>query len=216
MASPDTTSKVFALVYTAFPSRKPNVSTPDKAAEFGLTLNLWSESYRDVPDQRLMAAAARFVRETSKLYPDDNPFAMILAMATPPNELAQTTAGDCMGLIDEAVSRFGMYRDDEAVKWIREKSELAAAAVERVGFRNYCASETPDVVRGQLRMVFETEKKRAVEIGHVVTSDQLKRDGITQAVLAGPNLTSNPPRSCLRLRSPASQGKIPAARLHPV
>lgn len=185
MATPQTVKSVFGLVFVKFPGRRPDVSTPERKAEFELFFNLWVESYRDIPDQRLMTSAARFMRETTKLYPDDDPFAMIHQLALPPSEIEQTTVGDCLDLIDEAVSRFGMYREADALTWLRSKSDLATAAIERIGFRAYCTSEAVDVIRGQLRMVFEVEKKRAVSLGRVVTSDQIKTDGVAQA-LTGP------------------------------
>lgn len=80
------------------------------------------------------------------------------------------TEGDAVELAFEAASRFGRYKEAEAMAWICEKSKLVAAAVQRLGFLELCNSTQPDVVRGQLRAIFAAEKSRAVETGVVCDS----------------------------------------------
>lgn len=87
------------------------------------------------------------------------------------------TEGDAVELAFEAASRFGRYKEKEAMAWIREKSKLVAAAVQRLGFLELCNSTQPDVIRGQLRAIFATEKSRAVETGVVVDSATQLDDG---------------------------------------
>ena len=80
------------------------------------------------------------------------------------------TEGDAVELAFEAASRFGRYKEAEAMAWIREKSKLVAAAVQRLGFLELCNSAQPDVIRGQLRAIFAAEKSRAIEAGVVCDS----------------------------------------------
>lgn len=162
MATHETISNAFALVFFKFPGRKP----ADKK-EFDLAFGIWSKIYAPIPDDRLNLAVTRFVAETKKLFPDDCPFAMIREMAQP--SLTETI-GDCLELLDEAVSRFGMYRESEALAWLEGKSPLVTASVRRIGFINYCMSEEPDVIRGQIRAVFEAEKGRSKTVGGVLPS----------------------------------------------
>ena len=94
------------------------------------------------------------------------------------------TEGDAVELAFEAASRFGRYKEAEAMAWIREKSKLVAAAVQRIGFLELCNSAQPDVIRGQLRAIFAAEKSRAIEAGVVCDSatssltERLKRIAI--------------------------------------
>lgn len=80
------------------------------------------------------------------------------------------TEGDAVELAFEAASRFGRYKEKEAMAWIREKSKLVAAAVQRIGFLELCDSVQPDVIRGQLRAIFAAEKSRAIDTGVVIDS----------------------------------------------
>ena len=179
MASSETVRKMFAAVWMKFPSRR--LKSVD---EVSLATSLWGAILKDVPDADVMQAVQRFMSEVAKLYPDDDPFAMIKSWACPkPEELM--TSGDCQAIVMEAVSQFGYPREVEALAWIRSKSKLAYAAISRIGFREFCLSEEPDVTRGQLRMVFETEKKRADEIGWIV-EDVAQIEAGEPKRLAGP------------------------------
>lgn len=160
MASESTVRKVFGGVYFKYPSRRPTIRE-----EFDAGLAMWIEFYKPVPDAVLMDACARFCRETVKLFPDDCPFARILAMA---GEGVQETQGDVIELANEAVSRFGSYREDEALSWLESKSPLIASVVRRFGFREYCLSTSADVTRGQLRALFQEERERARTTGEIV------------------------------------------------
>ena len=93
------------------------------------------------------------------------------------------TEGDAVELAFEAASRFGRYKEAEAMAWIREKSKLVAAAVQRLGFLELCNSAQPDVVRGQLRAIFAAEKSRAIEAGAVCDSATQLDDGINKKLL---------------------------------
>lgn len=93
------------------------------------------------------------------------------------------TEGDAVELAFEAASRFGRYKEAEAMAWIRERSKLVAAAVQRIGFLELCDSAQPDVIRGQLRAIFAAEKSRAIDTGVVVDSATQLEDGTDKRLL---------------------------------
>jgi hypothetical protein len=93
------------------------------------------------------------------------------------------TEGDAVELAFEAASRFGRYKEKEAMAWIRDKSKLVAAAVQRIGFLEICDSAQPDVIRGQLRAIFAAEKSRAIDTGVVVDSATQLDDGVNKRLL---------------------------------
>jgi hypothetical protein len=175
MATVDTVKKMFAMVFFKFPSRRPHTKEEGEIA-----LKAWCKIYNRLPDDALIQAAERFYAETTKLYPDDDPFAMINRIANP---TFTETEGDAVELAFEAASRFGRYKEKEAMAWIREKSKLVAAAVQRIGFLELCDSIQPDVIRGQLRAIFASEKSRAIEAGVVCDSATQLDDGINKKLL---------------------------------
>ncbi len=93
------------------------------------------------------------------------------------------TEGDAVEMAFEAASRFGRYKEAEAMAWIRDKSKLVAAAVQRLGFLELCNSAQPDVIRGQLRAIFAAEKSRAIDTGVVVDSATQLDDGVNKKLL---------------------------------
>jgi hypothetical protein len=178
MANIDTVKKVFGGVYFKFPSRRPTVRE-----EFDTGLRMWAGFYADVPDQVLLDAAARFCRTTTKLFPDDCPFAKILEMTG--EGVGTETVGDINELAQEAVSRFGRYREDEAFLWLESRSPIAAAAIRRFGFQEYCNSENPEVVRGQLKEFYKEERTRAKTLGAVLDTAKRLEAGKAAKELTG-------------------------------
>jgi hypothetical protein len=183
MATQDAVRKVFALIFFKFPGRRPPTESDVK-----LAMQIWAEIYKHISDAELMAAASRFIAETTKIYPDDDPFAMIRELARP---ILPETEGDCVELAFEAASTFGYLRERDALDWLKTRSPLIAAAVQRVGFLEICRSESPDVIRGQIRAIFKSEKDRAKLHGGVVESakdligglpDSEKLIGLTQKI----------------------------------
>ena len=175
MATVETVKRIFAMVFFKFPSRRPHTKEEGEIA-----LKAWCKIYNRLPDDVLMQAAERFYSETTKLYPDDDPFAMINRIANP---TFTETEGDAVELAFEAASKFGRYKEAEAMAWIRGKSKLVAAAVQRLGFLELCDSVQPDVIRGQLRAIFTAEKSRAKETGVVCDSATQLDDGINKKLL---------------------------------
>ena len=140
----------------------------------------WFRMLHDISDEDLLNAVTRFITENTKLYPGDNFIAIIRQIAKP---AFIETEGDAVELAFEAASMFGRYKEAEAMAWIRSKSKLVAAAVQRLGFLELCDSTQPDVIRGQLRAIFAAEKSRAKEIGAVCDSATQLDDGINKKLL---------------------------------
>lgn len=168
-----------SILFAAFPDRSPGGSSDDRKAIFGM----WDAAFGDFTDAAFRATVTRFILETPKLFPGDNPIAMIRRMGKP--DFIETT-GDCVELLNEAVSEFGSYRETAAMKWIEARSPLIAAAVKRFGFREYCMAENAEVARGQIRAIFEAEKLRAKELGGIVQSAARLEGGKTPAMLGKP------------------------------
>ena len=59
--------------------------------------------------------------------------------------------------VQKAIRYFGSYRVDEALESL---SPLARKATERIGFKNMCMSENPEVSRANFRMVYEQLAER--------------------------------------------------------
>ena len=175
MATAEEVKRIFAMVFFKFPGRRPRTKEEGEIA-----MKSWCKIYEHIPGRLLLQAAERFYAETTKLYPDDDPFAIIKRMADP---IYAETEGDAVELAFEAASKFGRYKEAEAMAWIREKSKLVAASVQRLGFLELCNSSQPDVIRGQLRAIFAAEKSRAIEAGVVCDSATQLDDGINKKLL---------------------------------
>lgn len=171
MASRESVRKMAGIVWIKFQTTRPK--TPE---EMALIQGMWEEILAGVPDAELMAATRRFVAETPKLFPGDDPFAMIFALTKP---RAQETQGDFLELAIEAVGKFGWMREDEAMRWLEGRSPLVAATVRRFGYRQLCETPTEDLgtIRGQMRAVFGEERDRANRIGGVMPSAQALDQG---------------------------------------
>lgn len=151
-----------SILFASHPQLEPK---QDK----NFVLKAWRAMFQDMSEQDFLNAITRFVMETPKLYPGDNWVAQVRQLAKP---TLPETEGDCIELAFEAVSQFGYMREPEAMNWIETKSPLIAACVQRIGFQMICKSEEPDVIRGQLRATFKTEKERSKQFSGVVSTAQ--------------------------------------------
>ncbi len=153
-------SKMLAVVLSVHPQLKPK-------DDVKFVLDMWYRMFQDIPDKSLLDAASRFVMEHPKLYPGDNFVAMIRQMAKP--QMIETK-GDCIELAFAMVEKYGYMRDADAMKELKDRSPLVAAAVQRIAFLELCRPENSEVIRGQLRAIFDDEKARAVQLGGIVES----------------------------------------------
>jgi hypothetical protein len=170
LLSNDGFKKALAILFSAFRHLEP-------AENKDFIYKAWFRMLQDIPDCALLDAVTRFVTENKKLYPGDNFIAMLRELAIP---TLQETEGDAIELAFEAVRKFGYMQEHEALQWLDSKSPLISAVVRRIGYRDICMSEEPDVVRGQIRAVFKSEKERAVRVGGVVESALQLNNGIVK------------------------------------
>lgn len=152
--------KALAIVFSVHPQLEPKENK-----EF--IYKAWYRMLQDISDKSLLDAASRFVMEHPKLYPGDNFVAMIRQMAKP--QMIETK-GDCIELAFAMVQKYGYIREADAMKELKERSPLVAAAVQRIGFLELCRAENSEVIRGQLRAIFDDEKARSVQLGGIVES----------------------------------------------
>lgn len=156
----DAFRKGLAVLYSTHPQLEPR-----KEKEF--VLKAWCAMFKDLTEKQFLDAVAKFVMEVPKLYPGDNWIAMVRQIAKP---TLPETEGDCVELAFDAVREFGYMNEDKAIQWLEAKSPLIAACVRRIGYREICMSEEPDVLRGQLRAIFKAEKERSKQFGGVVST----------------------------------------------
>lgn len=189
MLTNDGFKKALAIVFSVHPQLEP-------CGDKDFIYKAWYRMLHDIDDATLLDAAVRFGTETPDLYPGSNFIAKIRLIAKPS---LQETEGDAIELAFQAVRDFGYMREKAAMEWLKSKSPLVAAAVRRIGFLEICRSEEPDVIRGQLRGIFKSEKDRAQTAGGIVeTASDLKNGlpdnsrliGLTQRI--GKTLKSLP------------------------
>lgn len=161
--------KMLAILYSVHPQLEP------KKATRNFVYQAWFKMLSDIPDEKIMGAAYRFITEIPEIYPGCSFIAHIRQLANP--QLTETE-GDCIQLAFDAVREFGYMRESDAMEWIKERSDLVASVVKRIGFRELCMCETPDVIRGQMRSLFKSEKERAIKHGVVVASSADLKNGL--------------------------------------
>lgn len=168
MLTNDGFKKALAIVFSVHQQLEPKENK-----EF--IYKAWYRMLQDISDGPLLDAAVRFVTETPKLFPGDSFIAMIRQIAIP---ILQETEGDVVELAFQAVRDFGYMRERDAMEWLKSKSPLIAASVRRIGYLELCRSEEPDVIRGQLRAIFKSEKDRSMQAGGIVESATHLNNGL--------------------------------------
>lgn len=140
---------IFKLLTVLFPQSAKNFEGADE-----LAINAWYELVKDLPKQLVVeaiksyAASNRFAPSIAELR------AEVLKAASPELMIGPDEA---WGMVRMAIRRYGYNRPQEALASLPGPVALCA---ERVGWREMCLSEEPDVVRGQFRRAFETQMGR--------------------------------------------------------
>ncbi len=119
-------------------------------------MELWYRELMDIPFELLTAALRAWVA-TEKWPPT------IAELRERSAELVQGKApdwGTAWKEVVAAIGRYGMARPEEALD---SMSPMTQAAVERIGWRDICLSETLDVIRAQFRQCYEIVSKREIE-----------------------------------------------------
>lgn len=167
MLTNDGFKKALAIILSVHPQLDPKESK-----EF--VYKAWYRMFQDISDKALLDAASRFVMEYPKLFPGDNFVAIIRQIVKP---MLSETEGDCIELTLESVSKFGYMREPEAMSWLQNRSPLIAACVRRIGYQEICRSENSDVLRGQIRAIFKSERERAIQAGGIIASAEQLESG---------------------------------------
>ena len=168
MASEKGFAQAMAVFFSAFPHRQPKGSPQ----EMSLVLAVWKKFFEKISDQALMDAVGRICTTYTELPFGANHIGLILEIGG--HELNETL-GDIFELCISAVQKFGRTREEEALQWVAEKSQIAAAVLRRYGFRGLCDMETKDlgIAKGQMRAIYEEEREREKKTGVVVPSAQM-------------------------------------------
>ena len=143
------TKKEFATFAMALKTYYPreNLLPNDKAME------LWFKQLQDIPYEVAEIGLQKWV-SLNKWSPS---IADIREMASSVSHGEQADWGDAWLEVQKAIRYFGSYRVEEALESL---SPLARKATERIGFKNMCMSENPEVSRANFRMVYEQLAER--------------------------------------------------------
>lgn len=121
-------------------------------------MELWYEELEDIPYEMACTVLHKWVA-MNKWSPS---IADIREMAA---EIFKKTPewGKAWEEVLQAISLYGSYRTLEALETL---SPLTRKATERIGFKNLCMSEKPEIDRANFRMIYENvvkeEKEKAI------------------------------------------------------
>lgn len=121
------------------------------------TAILWEKALSDISYDIAEKALIK-VLSTSKFFPTVADIRDATAQITQPRTL---DAMEAWGLIGEAIRKFGFYRQKEAMESLPSD---VADMVKRFTWRELCLSESPDTLRAQFRMAWDTHSKRKNEM----------------------------------------------------
>jgi hypothetical protein len=122
-----------------------------------MTAALWEKMLADIPYDIAEKALIK-VMATSKFFPTVAEIREAVADITTSR---LPTWSEAWNEVKRAIRNYGYYRPDEAMK---SMSPEVARVVHHIGWQEICASEEPDVVRGQFRMAWESQAKNAREM----------------------------------------------------
>jgi hypothetical protein len=119
------------------------------------TLDVYYDILQDLPCDVVMAAVKQVLAEQE-----------ISVMPTP-GKIRQTALrlmqpeapdwGVAWGMVAEAIRKYGYYRETEGLASLPEPVRTVAR---QIGWRELCACEEPEVVRGQFRRMYEAMQVR--------------------------------------------------------
>lgn len=127
-------------------------------------MELWFRQLQDIPYKVAEIGLNKWVA-TNKWSPS---IADIREVCSSVSEPDVPDWGDAWEEVINAISRFGMYRADDAVE---SMTPLTAQAVKRIGFVNICTSENPSADRANFRLIYEQlaqRKKADMQIPQVI------------------------------------------------
>lgn len=130
------------------------------------TAVLWEKALSDISYDVAEKALLK-VLSTSKFFPTIADLRDAATQITQPRTL---DAMEAWGLINEAIRKFGYYRQAEAVDFLPNE---VAEMVKRFTWRELCLSENVETLRAQFRMAWETQSKRRNELKALPTEIRL-------------------------------------------
>ncbi len=142
-------TKLVAFALANFPNMQEKDLRP--------TAKLWAHILSDIPYPVAEKALIK-VLATAKFFPtvaEIRDAAMQLTQPTIP------TALEAWGEVQRAWGLYGWSRQEEA---LASMSPLTAEVCRRFGWRDMCACEEPEVLRGQFRMAYEQYAGRQKEM----------------------------------------------------
>lgn len=140
---------IFKLLSVLFPQSAKNYAGAD-----ALTRDAWYELVRDMP-RELVAEAIKSYAASHIWAPSIAEIrAEVLKASCPESSIGPDEA---WGMVRQAIKRYGYNRPQDAFDSLPPP---VARCAERVGWRDMCLSEEPDVVRGQFRRAYETQMSR--------------------------------------------------------
>lgn len=134
------------------------------------TAVLWERALSDLSYEVAEKAVIK-VLSTSRFFPTIADIREAAADITQPRTL---DAMEAWGLVVDAIRRFGFYRQAEAMEYLPED---VAEMVKRFTWRELCLSESPETLRAQFRMAWDTQSKRKNEVKALPTEIRLLLQG---------------------------------------
>ena len=142
--------KQFALFAAAM---KTYYAKEDKLLPNNQAMELWFNQLKDIPYEVAELALNKWVA-TNKWSPS---IAEIRATAAEIVNGRQADWGEGWEQVLSAIRRFGSYRVGEALDSL---DDITRQCVERIGFREICASENISIERASFRMLYEQIAER--------------------------------------------------------
>lgn len=141
--------KEFAIFASALRTYYPKENLlPNEQA-----MQLWFNQLSDIPYKVAEVTLNKWVA-TNKWSPS---IADIREHATSITQGEAKEWGDAWQDVLRAISKYGSYREDEALESL---DETTRTVVRRLGFRNLCFSEEIQVDRANFRMIYEQQQER--------------------------------------------------------
>lgn len=122
------------------------------------TADVYWDLLNDLPASIVLAAVKKVLVRSE--YPSFPTVGALRKAATGLLDGHAPTATDAWGEVLAAVRKYGYYREAEA---LASMSPEVAHVVKCIGWQEICASEEPDVVRGQFRVAYERFVERRQE-----------------------------------------------------
>jgi hypothetical protein len=138
------TIKILGVIAAAYPNMKEITE---------IQINVWHESLKDLEAKPVQIAVQQYILEGT--FPPSVAEIRKRAIAITKPELPDATTA--YGEVQQAIKKFGYYRESEAMETLSPAARRTAKAM---GWREMCHSEKPDVTRGQFLKMYETVLKR--------------------------------------------------------